>query len=84
MEKWINEEGNASIKKVKTMCCNDLFLDNPIIELTSRKVEGGDATNHHFFSNSNLHNMHKNSLLGLDLIMKVARTSMTFYHNINC
>jgi len=52
------------------------FLDSPIIELTSKKVEGGDATKHIFFPNSDLHNMHKKSLLDQDLIMKV-RTSMT-------
>ena len=62
---------------MKTMCCNDLFPDSPIIELTSKKVEGGDATKHHFFLNSDLLNMHKKSLLDLDLIMKVARTSIT-------
>jgi len=39
----IRAKGDASIKKVKIMCCNDLFLDRPIIELTSKKVEGGDA-----------------------------------------
>jgi len=69
-------EGDASIKRMKTMCCNDLFLDNPIIEKTSKKVEGGDATKHNLFPNSDLHNMHKKSLLDQDLIMKV-RTSMT-------
>jgi len=73
----IRAEGDASIKKVKTMCCNDLFLDRPIIELTSKKVEGGGATKHHFFPNSDLLHMHKKSLWDQDLIMKVARTSMT-------
>jgi len=33
-------EGDASIKRMKIMWCNDLFLDSPIIELTSKKVEG--------------------------------------------
>ena len=59
------------------MCCNDLFLDRPIIELTSKKVEGGDATKHHLFPNSDLLHMHKKSLWDQDLIMQVARTSMT-------
>jgi len=36
-------EEDASIKRMKTMCCNDLFLDSLMIELTSKKVEGGDA-----------------------------------------
>lgn len=30
------------------MSHEDQFLDNPIVELTKEKVEGGDATKHNF------------------------------------
>ena len=32
-------EGDASIKRMNTMYYNDFFLDGPIIELTSKKVQ---------------------------------------------
>ena len=62
----IRAEEDASIKKVKIICCNDIFLERPIIELSNKKVEGGDATKHHFFPNSDLLHKHKKSLWVLD------------------
>jgi len=68
---------DASIKKVKTMCCNDLFLERPFIELSSKKVEDGDVAKHNFFPNLDLLHKHNKSLWDQYLIIKVARTSMT-------
>jgi len=73
----MDEEGDASIKSMKIMGCEDQFLAIRIIELTNKKVEHGDALKHNFFPNSDSHNINKKSLLDLDLIMKVIGTSMT-------
>lgn len=69
-------------QRVKLIDCEGQFLDNPITELTNKKVEGGDAPGHHSFVNSDLRYMNKKSLLDLDLMMKVVGTSVTLESQI--
>jgi len=54
----------------------DQFLDNPIIELTDNKVEGGHATKHNIFPKFRFPDYESEIIVGPRFIMYVVGISM--------